>query len=271
MDMPLEKLRSALFVPGDRPERFAKALASGADVMIVDLEDAVQASAKAQAREHLRAFLDAHSEASVWVRVNMAGHLEHNDDLELCRHPGVFGILLPKAESVEQVVNAAAIGKPLLPIIESASGLAALAEIARVPGVQRLTFGGLDLCLDLGISAGSAAAARQLDQVRYELLLQTRLAGLAAPLDTVFPDIADLDGLSRFARDARDAGFAGMLCIHPRQVLGVHQALAPTREQLDWAHKIVGAARGNGAFQLDGQMVDAPVIERARRLLALHD
>ncbi|MBG6637136.1 CoA ester lyase [Pseudomonas aeruginosa] len=271
MDRPLEKLRSALFVPGDRPERFAKALASGADAVIVDLEDAVQASAKAQAREHLRAFLDAHSEAGVWVRVNMAGHLEHNDDLELCRHPGVLGILLPKAESVEQVVNAAAIGKPLLPIIESAPGLAALAEIARVPGVQRLTFGGLDLCLDRGMSTGSAAAARLLAQVRYELLLQTRLAGLAAPLDTVFPDIADLDGLSRFARDARDAGFAGMLCIHPRQGLGVHQSLAPTREQLDWAQKIVGAARGNGAFQLDGQMVDAPVIERARRLLALHD
>ncbi|HGJ8975553.1 TPA: CoA ester lyase [Pseudomonas aeruginosa] len=269
--MQLDKLRSALFVPGDRPERFAKALASGADAVIVDLEDAVQASAKAQAREHLRAFLDARPDAGVWVRVNMAGHREHDADLDLCRHRGVVGLLLPKAESVEQVVNAATVGKPVLPIVESATGLQALPEMARVAGVQRLTFGGLDLCLDLGISAGTAVATRLLDQVRYALLLHTRLAGLAAPLDTVFPEIADLEGLARFAREARDAGFAGMLCIHPRQVIGVHQALAPTREQLDWARKIVSATRGNGAFQLDGQMVDAPVIERARRLLALHD
>ncbi|MBG6604758.1 CoA ester lyase [Pseudomonas aeruginosa] len=269
--MQLDKLRSALFVPGDRPERFAKALASGADAVIVDLEDAVQASAKAQAREPLRAFLDAHPDAGVWVRVNMAGHREHDADLDLCRHRGVVGLLLPKSESVEQVVNAATVGKPVLPIVESALGLRALPEMARVAGVQRLTFGGLDLCLDLGISAGTPVATRLLDQVRYELLLHTRLAGLAAPLDTVFPEIANPEGLARFARDARDAGFAGMLCIHPRQVIGVHQALAPTREQLDWAQKIVGAAQGNGAFQLDGQMVDAPVIERARRLLALHD
>ncbi|MCY1208849.1 Citrate lyase subunit beta-like protein [compost metagenome] len=269
--MRLDKLRSALFVPGDRPERFAKALASGADTVIVDLEDAVQASSKAQARNHLRTFLDAHPDASVWVRVNMAGHPEHNADLELCRHRSVLGVLLPKAESPEQVANAAAIGKPVMPIVESALGILALPEMARIDGVQRLTFGGLDLCLDLGISAGTQAASRLLDQVRYDLLLHTRLASLAAPLDTVYPDIADLDGLSRFARDARDAGFAGMLCIHPSQVTGVHQALAPTREQLDWAQKIVSAAQGNGAFQLDGQMVDAPVIERARRLLALDD
>ncbi|WP_264675693.1 aldolase/citrate lyase family protein, partial [Pseudomonas aeruginosa] len=118
--MQLDKLRSALFVPGDRPERFAKALASGADAVIVDLEDAVQASAKAQAREHLRAFLDAHPDAGVWVRVNMAGHREHDADLDLCRHRGVVGLLLPKSESVEQVVNAATVGKPVLPIVESA-------------------------------------------------------------------------------------------------------------------------------------------------------
>lgn len=267
--MPSPLLRTALFVPGSRPERFAKALDAGADAVIVDFEDAVEEALKAQARDNLRAFLDDRPEARVWVRVNMAGHPGHAEDLALCAHPGVLGLLLPKAESVEQVVRAAAVGKPVWPIVESARGLAELPSMARAAGVERLTFGGLDLGVDLGLAAGSEAAERILDQARFALLLHSRLAGLAQPLDTVFPRIDDEAGLSRFAADAGAMGFAGMLCIHPRQVPVVHAALAPSAADVAWAQRVVEAAAGGaGAFKVDGQMVDAPVIQRARRILA---
>ena len=168
----------------------------------------------------------------------------------------------------EQVAQVAALGKPVMPIVESARGLAEVAQIARVAGVERLTFGGLDLSLDLGLVAGTTAAERLLDQARFVLLVHSRLAELAAPLDTVFPNIDDLAGLARFARDAGDMGFAGMLCIHPKQVAAVHAALAPSAAELDWARRVIAAAGGSGAYQLDGQMIDAPVIARAQRLLA---
>jgi (S)-citramalyl-CoA lyase len=125
------------------------------------------------------------------------------------------------------------------------------------------------LSLDLNLAAGTRAAERMLDQARFALLVQSRLAGLQAPLDTVFADIADTEGLRRFARDAQDSGFAGMLCIHPGQVAVVHQAMAPSAEALAWAQRVVAGAGGSGAFQLDGQMVDAPVVERAQRLLRM--
>lgn len=261
-------VRTALFVPADRPDRFAKALASGADAVIVDFEDAVVDAHKGRARALLREFLDATPGAGVWVRINMAGHSEHASDLELCGHPGVIGVVVPKAQDVKQLAQVAALGKPVWPIIESAQGLAALDALARVPGVERLTFGGLDLSLDLGMTPGTGGAERMLDQARYALLVQSRLAGLQAPLDTVFPDLANEQGLQEFARNAGHMGFAGMLCIHPRQVSSVHAALAPSTADLNWARRVVAGAANDGAFTVDGQMVDAPVIERARRLLA---
>src|SRR5690606_28751792 len=142
--------------------------------------------------------------------------------------PGVLGILLPKAEGPEQVLVAAATGKPVWPVVESAQGLAQIPGMARVAGVERLTSGGLDLALDLGLAAGTGAAERILDQARYALLLHSRLAGLAPPLESIYPRIDDSQGLTRFARDAGDMGFSGMLCIHPKQVAVVHAALAPS-------------------------------------------
>lgn len=262
-------IRSALFVPATRPERIPKALASGADAVIVDLEDAVPEAQKEEARAHLDAFLAANPDACVRVRINAPGHPGQTADLALCqRYSGVIGVLLPKVESAAQTIVAAACGKPVWPLVESAAGLLALAEIARSVGVERLSFGGLDLGLDLGISSGSAAAERILDQARYALLLHSRTAGLAAPLDTVFPAIADHDGLAEAARNARDMGFGGLLCIHPSQVAVVHEALMPSAEELAWARRIMAAnASGDGVFVVDGQMVDAPVIGRARRLL----
>ena len=270
-DTPADSIvRTALFVPGSRPERFAKALASGADAVIVDFEDAVEASLKAQARENLESFLDANPEARVRVRVNAAGDPQQAADLELCgRLPGVTGILLPKAERAMQVRIAASSGKPVWPLIESARGLLALGEIAACEGVERLTFGGLDLALDIGMGSGTQAAAVVYDQVRLSLLLHSRVNDLQPPLDTVFPAFDDAEGFAATIRHGRDLGLLGALCIHPRQVAVAHAALAPGADELDWARRVVEASQGGAAaFQVDGQMVDAPVLARARRLLA---
>src|SRR5690606_1633400 len=167
-----------------------------------------------------------------------------------------------------QVEQAAECGKPIWPIIESAQGLFDLPAIARAAGVERLSFGALDLGLDLGLTSGTAAAQRILDQARYAILLHSTLARLAPPLDSVFPDIKNPQGMTRMAADALDMGFGGLLCIHPSQVALIHEAFRPSDDELDWAQRVLAAgASGDGVFVIDGQMVDAPVIGHARRLL----
>jgi (S)-citramalyl-CoA lyase len=264
-------VRSALFVPGNRPERFAKALASGADAVIIDFEDAVPPADKALAREHLQAFLKQNPDARLLVRINAAGTDEHEADLELCRQqPGVSAVMLPKAESAAQVNHVATSGKPVWPIIESALGVLAIGAIAACKGVQRLTFGALDLALDLGWKVGSPGAETLFDQTRFALLLHSRVNDLPPPLDSVYPSFEDDAGFGAAMRRARDMGMGGALCIHPRQVPVVHTALAPSAEELAWAHRVLSAAEsGEAAFKVNGEMVDAPVLSRARRLLAM--
>ncbi|MBI6941813.1 CoA ester lyase [Pseudomonas putida] len=268
----MSTVRSALFVPGSRPDRFAKALAAGADAVIVDFEDAVEEPLKRQARANLAAFLQAAPQPAVWVRVNAPQHPEHAADLAFCAcQPGVAGVLLPKVENTAQVAVARHIAKPLWPIIESAKGLLALEQIAHAEGVQRLSFGSLDLALDLHLNTESAAARQFLDQARMAVQLHSRAADLLPPLDGVFPAIDDAEGLQQAMRHAYDLGYGGALCIHPKQVAVIHAALAPRDDELAWARRVVNAsaaANGAGAFQLDGQMVDAPVLLRAQRLLA---
>ena len=271
--MPQPIVRSALFVPGSRPERFAKALAAGADAVIVDFEDAVEEPLKRQARDHLAAFLQSNPQAAVWVRVNAPDHAEHEADLTFCKqHAGVVGVVLPKVESAAHVAAVWQTTKPIWPIIESAKGLLALEQVAHAPGVERLSFGGLDLALDLNLNSGTEAARMFLDQARMSVQLHSRGANLMPPLDGVHPAIGDPEGLHRVIRHAYDLGYGGALCIHPKQVPVIHAALAPSAEDLSWATRVVEAsasAGGAGAFQLDGQMVDAPVLLRAQRLLAL--
>jgi (S)-citramalyl-CoA lyase len=266
------RVRSALFVPGSRPERFANALAAGADAVIVDFEDAVEEALKTTAREQLGRFLEATPQAAVWVRINAAEHAEHVQDLAFCqRTPGVVGVVLPKAESAAQIARVHATGRPVWPIIESAKGLLALDSIAQAEGVERLLFGSLDLALDLDLAENSEAAQMSLDQARVAVRLHSRGAGLPAPLDGVYPAIADTLGLARAIRHAQDLGYAGALCIHPTQIAIIHQALSPSEDEVQWARRVLEAghmAKGAGAFQLDGQMIDAPVLSRARRLLA---
>ena len=263
-------MRSALFVPATRPERFSKAIASGADAVIVDLEDSVAPEQKEAARQSLARYAQEHPEDALWVRINDGTTQWFEDDLALCRSlSSVVGIVLPKAQQAEHVYIVSGAGKPLMPVIESAEGIHELARIAAANGVVRLSFGILDLMVELGTSPGTQAARLVLDQVRFQILVASRMHHLAAPLDSVYADFSDPVGLTAMATVARDMGFGGMLCIHPRQVLVVHQVYRPSAQDVDWAQRVQAHVKQTGeyAFRLDGKMVDRPLIARAQRIL----
>lgn len=259
--------RSLLFVPGDRPERFRKAALSGADAVVIDLEDAVAPESKAQARQNILDFLDQGGHAV--LRINAADARGLTDDLPLCGHPGVTGVIYPKAETSTElcfVREKMRDGVPLMPLIETALGMSNLHLIASTSGVTRLLFGSLDFCLDTGIDPGPDEA--ELMGYRSMLVLASRACGLLPPVDGVTVKIDDTEELSRAALAARRLGFGGKLCIHPSQIELVHAAFDASIEDLKWAERVVFAATGQrGAFMLDGRMVDAPVLDRARRLL----
>ncbi len=258
--------RSLLFVPGSRPERFDKALAAGADGVIVDLEDAVAPTDKVTARESVRAWL--RPEHAVIVRINAADTPWFVDDIALCALPGVTAVMLPKAERADTIATLMAAGaKSVLPLIESAVGFAALAIIAAAPGVRRLVFGSIDFQLDLGMRD---ALEDELLYFRSQIVLASRLAGLAAPIDGVSTAIYDAVTLHADVQRARRLGFGGKLCIHPKQVEGVHRGFAPGADELAWARRVLAAsaAAGGAAIAVDGKMVDKPVLLRAERLVA---
>jgi citrate lyase subunit beta/citryl-CoA lyase len=260
--------RAYLFVPGDRPERFGKARASGADAVIVDLEDAVAPQAKARARAALAAAMD--ESAPLLVRNNAVGTPWFAEDLELCRHPGVAAVMLPKAEGIDAVCEVVETTfKDVLPIIESARGIEAASAIARVPGVIRLAFGSVDLALDLGIDCDPEGREDELLHFRSQLVLASRLAGLAAPADGVSTAIDDAAHLAADAERARRLGFGAKLCIHPKQVAPVQAAFTPTAMQVAWARRVQDAfaTAGGAAVAVDGQMIDRPLNERALAIL----
>jgi citrate lyase subunit beta / citryl-CoA lyase len=269
--------RCFLFVPANRPERYAKALASGADAVIIDLEDAVAPDAKVAARQQLADGFDtlhAAERARVLVRINAAGTPWHADDLllvDLLSRLDLGGVLLPKAEAVADLVQLTSIvgtGCAVLPMIESAAGLAALDVLAACAGVTRLVFGNLDFQADLGMACGPDEA--ELQPVRLALVLASRRAGLAAPVDGVTAATGDSAQLQQDAARSRRSGFGAKLCIHPAQVAVVQAALAPTAAEIAWAQRVVEGSRqaGGAVFTLDGRMVDAPVLLLALRTLA---
>jgi len=259
--------RTYLFVPGDRPERFAKALASGADAVVIDLEDAVAPAAKDAARSAVSDFLaTAQERARIVVRINDAGALGFQADLALLATRHVAAVMLPKAEQVQTIaqLRAACPAIDVLPLVESARGMLAAQALAEAPGVQRLVFGTIDYALDLDLGADPAA----LDAGHAHLALVSRAAGIAAPVAGVSTAIDDEAALLADLARARLHGFGAKLCIHPKQVAPIHRALAPSEAELAWARRVVEAAEAaHGAVQLDGRMVDKPVIERARRLI----
>ncbi|MFA7437952.1 CoA ester lyase [Castellaniella sp.] len=268
--MGFSLMRSALFVPATRLDRVAKAWASGADAVIVDLEDAVAPDAKDTARQQLVGYLQD-APRPVWVRINAGDTDEFEADLAVCRaQAGLAGLVLPKAEHDAALSRATATGLPVMALVETPAGVDELNAIAATSGVQRLCFGILDFMEALGTRPQTAAAQAVLQTLRFKVLLASRRQGLADPLDTVYPDFSDTVGLQAFAQDARDLGFGGMLCIHPRQVPVVHAVHAVSEAEQAWARRVLAHHQQTGslAFQLDGQMVDQPVISRARRIIA---
>jgi len=256
-------LIAPLFVPADRPERFANAAASGADAVIVDLEDAVAPAAKVAAREALASSLPG---ATVIIRVNAVGTPWHDADIDLIHRLGAVGMMLPKAEDPEAVtglVHRLRGKRHLIPLIETARGIHRAAEIAAVPGVTQIAFGPEDYRNDIG--CGDTPEA--LLHARSTLVLAARLAGLPPPLDGPCLDFRDAGKTREEARRARMLGFGGKLCIHPAQVAWVRDAFAPSEAEVAWARKIVAAAGDGGVANLDGTMIDAPVIARARRIV----
>jgi citrate lyase subunit beta/citryl-CoA lyase len=259
------RFRSLLFVPGSRPDRFAKATAAGADDVIIDLEDAVAPTEKAQAREAVRAWLSAGN--SAMVRVNGADTPWFSEDLSLCALAGVTAVVLPKAERATDVLRLSGAGaKGVLPLVETAVGIDALDEIARAPNVLCLAFGSLDLQVDLGMRG---ASEDDLGYFRSRVVLASRLANLPPPIDGISPAIDDVETLRVDVARSRRMGFGGKLCIHPRQIAEVHVGFAPTAEEREWARKIVDAvkAAGGAVVNVDGKMVDKPVLLRAEAIL----
>lgn len=256
-----------LFVPGHRPERFDKALAAGASAVIIDLEDAVAPADKASARAALVQWL-ATTSARVAVRINAADTEWFADDLRAVAAPAVGAVMLPKAED-PQVLATLAGQRPdvaLVPLVESAAGLANARALAAMPGVQCLAFGSIDLQVDLRLRD---ATEDELLPFRAELVLASRLAGIGAPLDGVTTAIDDAERLAADVQRARRLGFGGKLCIHPKQVAPVRAGFAPSAAEVAWAERVLAAAAASAgaAVALDGKMVDKPVILRAQAIL----
>lgn len=271
---PLALARSFLFVPATRPERFAKALASGADAVVIDLEDAVAPTDKGAARQLLAQAWPGFSAAEgarVLVRVNASATAWHGDDLTLLGQLGVASVMLPKAESAAQLSHVAAVLGPacaLVPLIESVAGLDAADALASSPQVLRLAFGNLDFQADAGMACGPDET--ELTAVRLAVVLASRRAQLPSPIDGVTPGTQDTAQLERDVLRSRRGGFGAKLCIHPSQVALVNTAFTPGPGELDWARRVLAAsaAAGGGVVSLDGRMVDAPVLRLAQRTLA---
>ena len=259
---------SLLFVPGDRPERFSKAIAAGPGAVILDLEDSVGDADKASARDHVVAFLDDVTDAQVLLRINAADTNHYNLDLPLTQHPKLAGVVLPKAEAENTRATAATLSCPLWPIIESVRGLIELPATVQVPGVARLLYGTLDLALELGLDSSHEGGQSMLNQGRFLLLSQSLMAGLPAPLDGVCTAINDHDQLRRTAQYSYAAGMGGMMCIHPNQIATIEDIFTPSDAQIEWASAVVQAAvTRNSSFQFRGQMVDEPVLKLAHKIL----
>ena len=282
--------RSWLFVPGDKPEMMAKAFASGADAVIVDLEDAVLEQNKAHARNLVAAFAqDPPSTSSqLWVRINPL-HTKHAlHDLAAVVQVGPAGIVLPKADSVSAVIELdhylsaleAAAGRPIgetkiLPIAtETPKSVFELGSyVAGGPRLAGLTWGAEDLPVAVGATSGrdERGAFTPLCELARSLCIAGAAAAGVAAIETVYPAFRDLEGLRAYAQRGRRDGFQGMLAIHPAQVPVINEVFTPSAAEIEYAERVVAAFdsnAGRGTIALDGKMLDAPHLKQAKRILA---
>ena len=278
--------RSLLFAPGNHARRVEKALTLDADVVILDLEDAVAVAEKPATREKVVAAFQVSHRALGYVRINAFDTPFCFDDLQAVITPGVDGIVLPKVESPAQLVavdwTIAALersrglpegGIDLMPIIETGRGMAALGDIARSgTRVRRLSFGAGDYTLDVGMRW--TFEERELDHARTAIVVESRAAGLEPPVDTVFIHLGKPEAFRRSTELARDLGFQGKLCIHPEQVGPVNEVFTPGEDEIANAERYVAAfaeaeAKGSASIQVDGYFIDYPIVEKARRTLRI--
>ena len=246
-----------LFVPADRPERFAKAAASDADAVILDLEDAVAPASKAAGRAALATDF---TRKPVIVRVNARGTPWHDEDMAAVARLGLAAIMLPKVETVQDTGIVAG-GAAVIALIETAAGMARVREIAAEGQAAALAFGTVDYVADLGCDHSREA----LLTARSEVVLASRLGGLAMPIDGVTLDVRNPHVAQDDAAYARGLGFGGKLAIHPAQTAPILQGMGPQAAEIEWARRVL--ASGDGAAAVDGAMVDEPVRIRARAIL----
>jgi citrate lyase subunit beta/citryl-CoA lyase len=263
-----------LFVPGTRPERFQKALDSGADAVILDLEDAIPEEEKELARNAIRSAWPSFTQEQkgrLVIRSNSPGSKFYSADLILAKELDITCILIPKSESPDQI-NGAALVLPntaIIPMIETALGLEHLREIANSNQVIRLALGNIDLQVDLGMTCG--VDETELQTARFQIVLASRLAEIAPPIDGVTPSTDNIEQITHDAKRAKRMGFGAKLCIHPKQIAIVQAAFMPSQEDLVWAKRVIEADKASkgGAVKLDGRMIDRPVVVLAQRTLAL--
>nr|WP_163752234.1 CoA ester lyase [Mycolicibacterium helvum] len=257
--------RSVLFVPGDRPDRFGKAVASGADLVVVDLEDAVGIEDKLAARAAVDQFLG--TGVPVAVRINGSATEWFDGDVETVSRRQC-AVMVPKAHSVselEGIADRLSPGTPLIALIETAAGVHAAPAICAVEAVARAAFGSVDLGAEVGVDP---ALHEPLLYARSALVLASAAAGRPAPLDGVTTDLSSAGPLSADVDHAVRLGFGGKLCIHPGQIAVVNERFSPSPAELEWAHRVTAEASGGKVCVVDGKMVDKPVLDRAARILA---
>lgn len=257
--------RTFLFVPADRPDRFEKASTSGADVVVLDLEDAVAAGSRGEARANVRAWLDAGHRAV--VRINAHGTPDHEKDIAAIAGYKL-GAMLAKTDSplaVAAAHSALGVEVPIIALVESALGILAAPTIAAVPGVIRLAFGSIDYAAELGIDPD---LRESLLFAQGTLVVASAAAGISPPIDGITTDFTSAETVMKDATHGRRLGFSGKLCIHPNQIEAVHASYSPSAAEVVWAQEILAVSTNGAATQLSGSMVDAPVVARARRTLA---
>jgi citrate lyase subunit beta / citryl-CoA lyase len=264
MPIELASITFPLFVPGDRPDRIVKALQIASDAVIIDLEDAVANTSKNAARRSLVEARDAIASApcAVMVRINAAGTQEHLDDLGAVVGLALAAVVLPKAETAAAVTaTVEAAGIPVLALVESARGVASARALAHAS--VRLAFGSIDYAADIGC----AHTREALLTARAEVVLASRLAGKPAPFDGVTISTRDAALVQSDAAYAAELGFGGKLIIHPAQLTPAAQGFCPDDEQVEWARRVLANSGHGGASQIDGAMIDAPVIIRATQIV----
>jgi citrate lyase beta subunit len=261
----LGRARCLLFVPGDRPDRFERAFGSSADAVILDLEASIAPSRKAPARIAVAAALTRSAKLPILVRVNPLDTGDFALDAAMLHEQRCDGVLLPMVESAADVGRARGLlpdGLPIIVMVETASGIAAANEIARAKGVLRLAFGNMDYQTDTSTSGPLAMAFPS-----SALVIASRAAGLPAPIAGVTAAFRNTAQLDRDLEFERSCGFGAKLCIHPDQIAPILEAFSVSASMLLWAERVIAAAGDSHAVELDGELVDRPVIERARRLL----